>query len=221
MLKEIGDAAYLNAWYRLRRFTRRRRNVEAHKAFEAALSRLGAGDICVDCGANVGAITTRLADTGATVHAFEPDPLAFEALTEATGSRTNVILHNAALGVGSGTVRLYRVPPPPGTYTATVTQSSSTIASKMNVSRDSFVDVPKVDFVEFVLSLGRPVSLIKMDIEGAEVAILKAVIDHRLDRRIGQMFVETHEKQIPELRNETMSVINASRKLGNINCDWW
>lgn len=221
MLREIVDEAYLNAWYRLRRFTRRRRNVEARKAFETALSRLGPGDVCIDCGANVGAITTRLADTGATVHAFEPDPQAFAALTMATGSRANVILYNTALSVGTGTIRLYQVRPRADGQTPAISQSSSTIASKSNVSRDSFVDVPKVDFVEFVSSLETPATLIKMDIEGAEVAILKAVIDHRLDRRIGQMFVETHEKQIPELRRETMRVINASRKLGNINCDWW
>lgn len=220
MFRELGDAARVGAWYRLRRFTRRSRNAEARKAFEAALSNLRPGDICIDCGANVGAITARLADTGATVHAFEPDPRAFKVLTGSVGSRSNVVLHNAALGVGSGTIRLYMVPQSDARCVS-VSQGSSTIPAKVNVSPDSFVDVPKIDFVEFVRSLEKPVSLVKMDIEGAEVSILKSVIEHRLNERIGQMFVETHEKQIPELRGETMAVIGASRKLGNINCDWW
>jgi FkbM family methyltransferase len=219
VFRGFAEAAYVGAWYRLRRFTRRRRNAEARKAFELALSRLGPDDICIDCGANIGAITTRLADTRATVHAFEPDPIAFQELSQSLGTRSNVVLHNAALGVGSGTVRLYMSPI--GANPVTRTQRSSIVSSKANITHDRFVDVPKVDFVQFVRSFERPLSLVKMDIEGAEVSILKAMFEQRLYEQIKLMFVETHEKQIPQLRGETMAIIRQSRKVGNINCDWW
>jgi len=40
------------------------------------------GSVCIDCGANLGAITAMLADKGATVYAFEPHPLCAEKLRE-------------------------------------------------------------------------------------------------------------------------------------------
>src|SRR5216117_3530220 len=44
------------------------------------LRRLNKNSLVIDCGANTGDITKKFADTGATVHAFEPDPLAYEFL---------------------------------------------------------------------------------------------------------------------------------------------
>ena len=43
-------------------------------------------DVVFDCGANVGDVTAPLAATGATVHAFEPDPFAFGQLSRRTSS---------------------------------------------------------------------------------------------------------------------------------------
>lgn len=219
MLGALSETLYVNAWYRLRRFTRRHRTAEARKAFEAAVSRLGPDDICIDCGANLGLITTRLAETGATVHAFEPNPTAFQALSRALGKRQNVVLHNAALGIGNGTTRLYLSPKE--TDCLASSQHSSIVPFKRNIAHDKFIDVTKIDFVDFTRSLKRPVSVVKMDIEGAEVSILAAIFEQRLHEHIRLMFVETHEKQIPQLRSETMAMIRKSRNVGNINCDWW
>jgi hypothetical protein len=52
--------------------------------FDCAVRRLRPGDVVVDCGANIGLITLRLAARGATVHAFEPDPYSFGRLRAAT-----------------------------------------------------------------------------------------------------------------------------------------
>ena len=46
------------------------------------LKNLKAGDIALDCGANVGKITVPMAQTGAAVYAFEPNPHAFAKLKE-------------------------------------------------------------------------------------------------------------------------------------------
>src|SRR5690348_12928173 len=65
-----------------RRFTSR-----SAPLFDAWVARLGPGDIAIDLGAHVGTITERLARTGATVHAFEPDPDAFAILSAQMAGR--------------------------------------------------------------------------------------------------------------------------------------
>src|SRR5437773_5485414 len=58
------------------------------------IRKLNKDSIVSDCGANVGNITKKFAATGATVHAFEPDPLAFGILKKRFQFFPNVILHN-------------------------------------------------------------------------------------------------------------------------------
>ena len=50
----------------------------------AAFHRLGPGDVAIDCGANLGAITRIMARGGAEVHAFEPNPDAYAVLKART-----------------------------------------------------------------------------------------------------------------------------------------
>src|SRR5213078_2093013 len=73
------------------RYTRR-----SAPLFEQCVSGLSPGDIAIALGAHVGDVTERLAETGATVHAFEPNPAAFAALSARLGSRSNVVLHQKA-----------------------------------------------------------------------------------------------------------------------------
>jgi len=54
--------------------------------------RLGKNSIVIDCGANVGYISKMLASTGATVIAFEPDPIAFEKLQQRCRFSKNITL---------------------------------------------------------------------------------------------------------------------------------
>src|SRR3546814_19939216 len=53
----------------------------AMRDFLDAAKRLRPGDIAIDCGANVGRFTRPIAEGGATVHAFEPNPDAFAELS--------------------------------------------------------------------------------------------------------------------------------------------
>src|SRR5688572_30520672 len=68
---------------------------------------LKSGDIAIDCGANVGKITTTLAETGATVYAFEPNPHAFQKLRENTARFKNVVCLQKAVSDAPGTVSLF------------------------------------------------------------------------------------------------------------------
>lgn len=186
------------------------------------LASAGPGDLVIDAGANVGRITFALALRGATVHAFEPNPVAFEALSRTLGGWPGIVLHNAAVSTREGRVRLYfhhRHREEPLAYST----GSSTVAEKVNVSRDDFVDVPAVDLARFVTDLGKPVSLLKMDIEGAEVELVPHLIASGAAERIETMVVETHEAKAPSLADATRAMrerIAAAGLADRIHLDW-
>lgn len=60
----------------------RRLSADLHPDSVRVLKKLSKKDIAVDCGANVGRFTEMMAQTGATVYAFEPNPDAFAVLSE-------------------------------------------------------------------------------------------------------------------------------------------
>ncbi|MEM9754763.1 MAG: FkbM family methyltransferase [Pseudomonadota bacterium] len=179
---------------------KRRIAVRSRAAFDAAVAGLGPGDIAVDLGANIGTITRSLAATGATVHAFEPDPETFQHLQAGVGSLPNVHLHNAAAGGRDGTVTLYR---PASWHDETQRRSASKAASVAEMAAKRGFEpsgsVPMIDFANFINSLNDVVQLIKVDIEGAEWDLIDAVMARAPDR-FEAMFVETHERLDPGVR---------------------
>lgn len=179
------------------------------------------GDVVIDCGANLGAVTRRLAARGATVYAFEPDPYSFGRLVQAVADLDNVKPIHAAVGDSDGQVELYRSPDfdqRPDDYSI----MSSVFASKANVSRDHYNVVDQVDLAAFVERLGRRVRLLKMDIEGAEVPVLEHLIATGAIEKVDTAFVETHETRIPELAGRTaaLKVLARTRYAGRLNLDW-
>jgi hypothetical protein len=61
-----------------------------------------------------------------------------------------------------------------------------------------------------------------MDIEGAELSILKRMMEENSFIKVEKMFVETHENQIPEKREE-YDILR--KEIGNrfgdrVNLDW-
>ncbi|WP_267634439.1 FkbM family methyltransferase [Frigidibacter sp. RF13] len=187
--------------------------------FEKEMGRLGPDDIALDLGANVGVFTRRLAATGATVHAFEPDPDTFAQLKEACGGLPNVILHEAAVGAASGTVRLYRAPSDRRTV---YSEMASTVFSASRQYRAESIDVEQRAFAEVLEGLPRPAALIKMDIEGAEFDILCDIFRDPGRWSFGALFVETHEtralNQIPAI--DQMRAIAADLRRPRINLYW-
>ena len=159
-------------------------------AFEAVLATMGPGDIAVDLGANVGAVTRRLAATGATVHAFEPDPDTFAELKANVGGLPGVHLHQAAAGVAADRLILRRSPKLERNR-ARYSQS----ASLVHQTGGAGVEVEVIDFPVFLSELDRDVALVKMDIEGAEWDLLDGLRRHPVLGRVDALFVETHERQ--------------------------
>lgn len=192
--------------------------VRHHPAFAA----LGVGDIVIDCGANVGLVTEVMAAHGATVHAFEPNPDAFAALQRRFTNAENVILYPQAVFDKAGSMRLhlhlnYHLQP------ERFSQGSSLLADKRNVAADGGVEVAVIDFAAFVLSLPGPVKVLKMDIEGAEYAVLNRLIDTGAIDRIETILVETHAGSIPSLREADSALrqrIAAAGLGGKIDLGW-
>ncbi len=179
----------------------RRRRPEVND-FVLAAAALGHGDIAIDCGANVGLYTAKMAANGARVFAFEPDPAAHARLLQATGDLPNVTVYQAAVTTRPGPVKLYlhKWAEQDPVYWST---GSSLLESKNNIRTDRYVEVEGMVLADFIESLDGPVRLLKMDIEGAEVEVLNQLLDRGLHTRIEAAFVEVHDRRVAALREPT------------------
>lgn len=209
-----GEKARL--WLR-RRFTKR-----CMADFKRHLARLGPGSVCLDIGANAGLITRRLAATGALVHAYEPDPYAFGELQRNTGHLPNVVLHQVAVAASGGTMILRRLrnfdrnP-------ATKSIMSSLIPLYPAVYQGGEeIAVQTLAFREVLDGVGGPVALVKMDIEGSEFDILRAIFADPAAFDIDAIFCETHEYALVEQKPEVARMTRASETLARpyINLYW-
>ncbi len=207
-----------------RRHKRDLRYARAEGVLQGVLSMLRPGDVVVDCGANQGDVTGQLADTGAVVHAFEPDPYNLAKLAERFTDVANVRLHAAAVGVAAGTVRLMRA----ANWDANpdlASVKSTVVAGGHNIGQDG-IDVPMIDFPAFLRGLiaahGR-VAFVKMDIEGAELELLEAMRGQGLFDGIQLTVAETHERKFKELRPRFAALraeIAAVYPPTRVNLDW-
>jgi FkbM family methyltransferase len=190
--------------------------------FDEIVAGLGPKSLCIDFGANLGEFTEMLGQTGAEVHAFEPDPYTFGRLQERVGKFENVKLHNAAIGAEAGTLAMERhamFDEDPERYSI----GTSAFASALGQPGGAQFEVEMVGFHDLVEVLGRPIDLVKMDIEGAEVAILEKLLQRPTTQPIRALFVETHEPQMPELRPRLKFIrrhLKPSNTLEEIHLDW-
>lgn len=183
-------------------------------------SSLRLGDIAIDCGANVGKFTKKMARPGVEVYAFEPDPNAFKELQKNMQGYNGVVLINKAVSNHNGRAKIYfndRYNEDPKKWSV----GSTLLEEKPHVDRNNFAEVELVDLSEFITSLGKPVSLLKMDIEGEEIKVLNKLIDKKLTSTIKYILVETHER-FPTLNESTQELRKRIKLMGikNINLDW-
>ncbi len=128
-------------------------------------SEIHPGDVVVDVGANVGYFTliaAQLVGDGGKVWAFEPDPDAFELLrrnVELNGYK-NVTLVPKALGSEPGTLKLFRHATNRGDHrTYDPGDGREAVEVEVTTLDHYFADASRLD-------------LIKMDIQGAECAVV-------------------------------------------------
>jgi FkbM family methyltransferase len=122
------------------------------------------GMTVVDVGANIGIYTrffSRLVASSGHVHAFEPAPLNYMHLQENIGYFRNVSLNQKAVGEKSGVIKLF-------------------FSDELNVDHRTFdsgdgrkgVDVSAVTLDDY-FNTGDRVDLIKIDVQGYELSVLK------------------------------------------------
>lgn len=188
----------------LSRTEKRRRSEQSRQILDQVVNNLKPGDQVIDCGANVGVVTSALAATGADVHAFEPDPVAFEVLSKTCEKFSNVTLHNAAVGVRAGTITLLRDhhfdKNPVG---RTVRSTTIEGGRRMSKGDEGTVEVELVDLLDVIRNVtagDRRIAFLKMDVEGAEVDLLEAMNRENLFDKIDLTVAETHEKKFGHLR---------------------
>ena len=180
------------------------------------------GELVLDCGANVGEVTEALARTGADVHAFEPNPYAFAVLRKRVRSLANVTLHERAVLDRDGVVRLYlhrRAREDQVAWSV----GSSILPEKGNVDAATWLDVEAVDLGRFVLELERPVAVLKLDVEGAELSVLERLLDSRAIEQVRTVLVELHDRRVPELRADTVRLLERLEHAGvadRVRTDW-
>lgn len=190
--------------------------------FDTWLAKLGPGSVCLDLGANVGTVTRQLAATGATVHAYEPDPVAFAELQRNVGQLPNVLLHQAAVAAtgGRGLLRRHaKFAADPLHYTE---QSSLVRTRSRTYDGGETVEVETRAFRDLLDGIGGLVALVKMDIEGSEFDILRQIFADPAAHDIDAIFCETHEYDLQAEKPEVERMIRASEALArpHVNLYW-
>ena len=102
--------------------------------------------------------------------------------------------------------------------------SSSIIADKFDViDHDQAIEVRQINFIEYLYGLDKDIGTIKIDIEGAELDLLEALLDRPdLLSRIDYVFAETHERQIPDHAARVCDLRDRTAPLTHpyFNLDW-
>lgn len=208
-----------------RRHKRDLRHARAAGLLEGVAAMLRPGDVAIDCGANRGDVTAALAESGAEVHAFEPDPYSVAKLQERFAEVANVRVHPAAVGTQAGTIRLMRA----ANWEADpdlASVKSTVVAGGHNIAEGEGIDVPMIDFLAFlrgVVAEHGEVAFVKMDIEGAELALLGSMLDAQLFDHVRLTVAETHERKFKELRPRFAALreaVAAAYPRTRVNLDW-
>lgn len=140
----------------------------------------------VDIGANVGDWSVWMASHFDRVLAIEPDPRAFATLLERELPE-NVVAANMAVSSHSGTAALHMRQSP--LQSSLLIEHPVGIAGQPDPPVVKTVEVPAFRLDE-ILEMNEGVDFVKMDIEGAESAVLEAACDKRW--RDTRWLIEVH-----------------------------
>jgi FkbM family methyltransferase len=183
------------------------------------------GDVLIDCGANVGDICSLFARTGATVYAFEPHPACWDILRRRFWMMSNVTCFNR--GVMDRDCKLsFQMPQAHEQYDVVDASTAATFTEGvMETDRYSVreVNIQCIDLEKFIKDLGRRVRILKLDVEGSEVAIINKLMDTGTIDQIDLVIAETHDWLMPALVDPTNALrkrIASEARDDTIRLDW-
>jgi len=175
------------------------------REFVEHLNFLSKDHLVIDVGANIGMVSECLAKKGAKVISFEPNSKAYNELTKVAKKYNNIDAKNVAVGIKNRLVNLY-MHKQSKLSTEDLTQASSLLHEKPNISTGIFEEVQEIDFAEYLKSLQRKVELIKIDIEGYEIQLINHLLDNDSLDNVKKIYLETHEKKFIQLVEPTMKL---------------
>jgi len=140
--------------------------------------------LIVDCGSNIGVsiLFFKKLYPRARVIGFEPDPQSFQMLSRniRENGLQDITIHNMAVAARSGEITFYSLPNKPGSLLA------STVPGRIN--GEAF----QVPCVTLSSMMPGPVDLLKLDIEGAEVEVIRELAASDALGRIKTLLLEYH-----------------------------
>ena len=178
------------------------------------------GDLVIDCGANIGETVSLIAKSGVEVHAFEANSHAFKVLEERFRDKPDVHCYKQAVLDQCGSVNLYHHIHSHGNEVKW-SGGSSIFSEKPNVNKNKFEEVESIDLSAFIAQLDKSVSVLKMDIEGAEIQVLEKMIEDHTISRVRNLFVEIHDKKIPQLREAGENLRSKLKTIESLNVVSW
>lgn len=147
------------------------------------LSMINEGDVLVDVGANVGDYTNfflKCLNKTGMVYAFEPHPDTYNHYMSIVGNHNNLNSMNVAVSDVDGEIDFYNSV----VHQMHNAYNGSYIGKVPSVTLDTVLNVPKI-------------SLIKIDVEGAELAVLKGMPNTLA--KTNTIFLENHLNHWKEL----------------------
>lgn len=183
---------------------------------------LDSDSIVIDCGANIGDISSVMSRYGAKIYAFEPTKSTFEILEKRFSEKDNVECIQKAVWKSEGTIKLYHHQWSPDNEIFW-SSGNSLLKEKGNVNENDYELVETIDLAEFVKQLGK-VDLVKMDIEGAEIELINHLIDSKAIDNIDYLICETHERKNDFLKDSTQQLREKITNLGlnhKIDLNWF
>lgn len=150
------------------------------------------GGVVFDIGANIGYFTLlarSIVGASGEVHAFEPVPSNFYKLAKAIEANrlTNVFLNQMAVSHASGKTIIYTSGVPGECGWASMLQPSlgESFEAQM-IGIDEYVATYKLDTIDFI----------KIDVEGAEMRVLKGMEKLLATNRVSTILIEINEKML-------------------------
>ncbi len=138
------------------------------------------GKYVVECGANIGHTTKKLASLAKFVYAFEPVPISFRTLKRRVRELNNVEVYNCGLGSGTQQVEI------------NVNYPISGANGILMQDQVKYIDKLPIDLFELDNKLaGQKVDTLILDCEGYELEVLKGA-RKKLRNEINTVYIELH-----------------------------